>query len=206
MLSYQSIVCVTRLSNSQPDLLRNYVAVHSTQENYECAIWEAASATAAAPLYFKPVVFLKTGEMFGDGGMRRNNPVNEAINETNRLKEREWAGRQIGCVVSIGTGAVEARNLSNRLPEFLKGAVAIMTDSEDIADQFIISELGQSLEKSKRYFRFNVPQGLQMLQMDEWKETEKMKASTTDYLRKYQSGNVIKACAQSLLDPDANCQ
>jgi patatin-like phospholipase/acyl hydrolase len=122
ILNYKSIVCVTRLSNSQPDLLRNYVAVHPTQENYECAIWEAASATTAAPLYFKPVVFSKTGEMFRYGGIRRNNPVNEAINETNRLKE-----------------------------------------------------------------------------------TERMKASTTDYLRKYQSGNVIKACAKSLLDPDANC-
>jgi hypothetical protein len=95
--------------------------------------------------------------------MRRNNPINEAVNEINRLKEKEWAGRPLGCVVSIGTGAVEARKISNQLPELLRGAVAIMTDSEDIADQFIVSELGQSLDKSKRYFRFNVPQGLQML-------------------------------------------
>lgn len=137
--------------------------------------------------------------------MRRNNPINEAIHEMNRLKEKEWTDREIGCVISIGTGAVEPLKLSNKVPELLKSVVAIMTDSEDIAGQFITSELGQSLDKSKRYFRFNVPQGLQMLQMDEWRETEKMKASTTDYLRNYHSGNTVKTCAQALLDPNSNC-
>jgi patatin-like phospholipase/acyl hydrolase len=185
-------------------VLRNYLSVHPTQENYDCKIWEAASATAAAPLFFKPVTFEKTGEIFGDGGMRRNNPINEAINEMNRLREKEWAGREIGCVVSIGTGAVQTRTISNQLQGLLKAAVAIMTDSEDIADQFIISELGQKLYQSKRYFRFNVPQGLQMLKMDEWRENERMRAFTTDYLHKYESGNAVKACALSLLNPDAN--
>jgi hypothetical protein len=85
-------------------------------------------------LYFKPVVLSKTGERFGDGGVRRNNPVNEAINETNRLKKKKWAGRKIRYFVSIGSGAVETYNLLNNIPKLLKNIITIITNSEDIAD------------------------------------------------------------------------
>lgn len=44
------------------DVLRNYQSLHPTEENYDCQIWEAASATAAAPMYFRRVKFEKSGE------------------------------------------------------------------------------------------------------------------------------------------------
>jgi hypothetical protein len=156
-------------------------------------------------MFFKSVVFQKSKVEFGDGGMRRNNPVNESVSEVNRLKEKKWAGRNVGCLVSIGTGQVDSSKISGNISELLKGAIAIMTDSEDIAEQFITSEFGQTLEKSNRYFRFNVAQGMQDLQLDEWKETERMNAVATEYLQKFQSGQAIKSCALALLNPDANC-
>jgi hypothetical protein len=202
MLTLPRVVAVTRTANSRADLLRNYLSEHPTQENYECTIWEAASATAATPMFFKSVVFQKSKIEFVDGGMRRSNPINESVNEVNRLKERDWTGRNIGCLVSIGTGAVNSKKISGNIFELLKGAIAIMTDSEDIAEQFITSEFGQTLEKSKRYFRFNVPQGMQDLQPDEWKKTERMDALTTEYLQKFHSGLDVNACALALLYPD----
>ncbi|KAG7120410.1 Calcium-independent phospholipase A2-gamma like protein [Verticillium longisporum] len=196
------VVCVTRSITSKVDVIRNYTSRHPTQQNYQCAIWEAAAATAAAPMFFRSVT-LKTGEEWVDGAMRRNNPINEAMNEVNRESERGWEGRAIGCTLSIGTGVAQVREVSNSASALVKSVVKIMTDSEDVADAFLSSSFGQQLERSHRYFRFNVPQGLQALKLDEWKETKRMNAFTMDYLSKYETGKSVVTCAKSLLDPDA---
>ncbi|EMT68942.1 Calcium-independent phospholipase A2-gamma [Fusarium odoratissimum] len=187
--SCKVMVCVTRGINSRPDVLRSYISSHPTQENYKCSIWEAASATAAAPTFFDPVK-LAGGELFCDGGMRRNNPIDEAVNELNRELERGWSGRSLGCLVSIGTGVVEAAKISTSVTTLIKAVVKILTDSEDTAEEFVKSPFGRQLESSGRYFRFNVPQGLQTLKLDEWKETEKLNAATTEYLSKSGTGNL----------------
>ncbi|KAM0595390.1 hypothetical protein ACHAP6_000221 [Verticillium nonalfalfae] len=196
------MVCVTRSITSKVDVIRNYTSRHPTQQNYKCAIWEAAAATAAAPMFFRSVT-LKTGEEWVDGAMRRNNPINEAMNEVNRESERGWEGRAIGCTLSIGTGVAQVREVSNSASALVKSVVKIMTDSEDVADAFLSSSFGQQLERSHRYFRFNVPQGLQALKLDEWKETKRMNAFTMEYLSKYETGKSVVTCAKSLLDPDA---
>jgi len=197
------MLCVTRVKSQKPDVLRSYETYDPTQENYECEIWEAASATAAAPIYFKPVKFGRHGEKWCDGGLRRNNPINEALAELDRHEDLNR--RDIGCLVSIGTGVSKISSVSSNLAVFLKQSVDMMTDSEEIADQFATSRRGQELAKSKRYFRFSVPQGLQDLEMDEWKTIEEMRAMTTEYLRKIGSGQAIAECAASLLNPDINC-
>jgi patatin-like phospholipase/acyl hydrolase len=90
-----SALCVTRTKSSQADLLRSFESLDATQENYDCTIWEAASATAA-PMYFKRVKFEKHGEKWSDGGIRRNNPINEALAETQRVDDLKH--REIGCL------------------------------------------------------------------------------------------------------------
>lgn len=204
MLMTSRLLCVTRTATSKPDVLRNYRATHATRENYKCKIWEAASATAAAPMYFKAVTFESSGERWTDGGMRRNNPIQEAMVEIER--EKYWPGKQIGCVVSLGTGAAEIKGVSKNLLGFLRGSVDIMTDSETIADDFAASMMGKNLASSRRYFRFSVPQGMSDLELDEYKETEKMSALTIEYLRKMTSGNDVNSCARSLLHSDTICE
>ncbi|RDW56410.1 hypothetical protein BP6252_14164 [Coleophoma cylindrospora] len=197
-------LCVTRSEITKPDVLRNYESLHPSAENYDCKIWEAASATAAAPMYFKGVQFNQKGEKWCDGGLRRNNPINEALAELSR--ERDWKYKKVGCVLSLGTGVAKSLSVSSNLAGILKGAVAIMTDSDDIARVFASSELGIELFRTNRYFRFSVPQGMQDLQLDEWKETERMRALTTDYLAHAANGDLLERCAKSLLDPDVNLQ
>ncbi|KAH8744644.1 phospholipase [Hyaloscypha finlandica] len=177
----------------------NYESLHPTQENYDCTIWEAASATSAAPMFFHPVKFGVSDAEWCDGGIRRNNPINEALSDVDRETERAWQGRVLGCVVSIGTGVVDSQKISNSVGQFLKAVLKILTDSEDTADSFLRSAFGQDLERSRRYFRFNVPHGLHTLQIDEWDETEKLGAVTSDYLSKYQTGNSVSLCAQALI-------
>lgn len=193
---------MTRSKTSAHDVLRNYESEHPTQANYKCTIWEAASATAAAPLFFRAVKFKTGGEIWCDGGLRRNNPVNVALEQLGL--EAEWKDKPIGCVLSLGTGAPLINEVSNNLAKFLKGCVAMMTDSEDTADAFARSTLGQDLADSQRYFRFSVAQGMEYLQMDEFKETEKMNALTTRYLSKIGNGNEVQRCAKSLVWPDQN--
>lgn len=197
------MLCVTRTATSKPDVLRNYLSAAPTAENYKCKIWEAASATAAAPIYFKPVRFKESNHQFADGGMHRNNPVNESLAEVAR--ERSWQNKKVGCLVSIGNGSVKITSLPSNLASFLKKAVDMLTDSERIADDFELSQQGRELAEQNRYFRFNVPQGLEDLELDDYKETEQMDALTTYYLSKAGSGREVERCAKSLLNPDANC-
>ncbi|KAF2623203.1 hypothetical protein BU25DRAFT_414482 [Macroventuria anomochaeta] len=196
------MLCVTRTEISKPDVLRNYTSLHPTAENYTCTIWEAASATAAAPLYFKNVQFKETGEKWCDGGLQRNNPINEALSEVAR--ERGWKDCKIGCVLSLGTGVKKSESITSSFASILKGVVAMVTDSDDIAKAFASSELGIELFRTKRYFRFSIPQGMQDLKLDEWKETEKMRALATEYMGHPSNGDLITGCAKSLLGPDEN--
>jgi predicted acylesterase/phospholipase RssA len=198
------MLCVTRSEISKPDVLRNYESLHPSAENYNCKIWEATSATAAAPIYFKGVQFGEKGEKWCDGGLRRNNPINEALAELAR--ERDWKDKKIGCILSIGTGVAKISSVSSNLAGILKGALEIMTDSDDTARIFASSERGLELFRAHRYFRFSVPQGMQHLELDDWKETEKMSALTTDYLAHAANGDMLERCAKSLLDTDENCE
>ena len=198
------MLCVTRSEAQQPEVLRSYPTWATSEENYDCDIWEAASATTAAPIYFKPVPFARTGEKWCDGGLKRNNPINEALNEVAR--HEEFSAREIGCVVSIGTGITKTTGISSNLLVFLQQAVTMMTRSEEIADTFEASELGTRLSTSKRYYRFNVQQGLQDFEMDELDRLEKMDALTKAYLRKQECAKAIADCAESLLNPEGRCQ
>lgn len=193
------LLCVTRSSSNQPEALRSYLTSVSSEENYDCDIWEAASATAAAPIYFEPVVFARTGGKWCDGGLKCNNPINEALNEVARHKK--FKDRKIGCVVSIGTGITKTTPISSNLVSFHRQAVKMMTCSEEIADIFVASELGSRLSKSKQYFRFNVQQGLQDFEMDELDRIEEMEALTLAYLRKSGPAADIADCAESLRNP-----
>jgi hypothetical protein len=194
------MLCVTRTAIAKPEVLRNYISKDPTAENYSCSIWEAASATAAAPIYFKSVRLESSGQEFSDGGLHRNNPVNEAITETGRI--REWNGRKIGCLVSIGTGSSKITSVPSNIAKFLAKAVEMLTDSERIADDFAISPTGRWLTDEERYFRFNVPQGIEDLKLDDYKATERMEALTTFYLSKAGSGREVERCAKALLNPD----
>ena len=196
------MICVMRQITAKPDVIRSYKSKQPTQENYDCNIWEAGSATSAAPIYFKGVKFAKQGEKWVDGGMSRNNPIFEAIAELRN--EPTFKSRDIGCVVSIGTGVPVVKGVPSHLLGLLAKAVSMMTDSEQIADDFAKGEAGQRLTNLNAYFRFNVPQGMQHLKLDDWKETERMKALTNDYLSKVENGGKVQRCAASLLSPDQN--
>lgn len=69
----------------------------------EFRIWEAARATAAAPMYFKSYVKAETSTAYADGAMHHNCPVRVAEHERKLLWEdvSEWPADMF---LSLGTG------------------------------------------------------------------------------------------------------
>jgi hypothetical protein len=128
--------------------------------------------------------------------------IRELIAETSR--EKSLKDKTIGCIISLGTGVPKILSVSANLAIFLRSAIDTMMNSEEIAEDFLTEEIGKELSTSGRYFRFNVPQGMQDLELDECDETEKMRGLTVDYLKKVGNGNEVERCAQSLLMPDVN--
>ncbi len=193
------MVCVTRKKTSGAEVLRNYETHAADQGDYDCTILEAGSATAAAPLFFEEVTFQPCGITFVDGALKRNNPINELVRETNSI--RAWHGREIGCIVSLGTGWTDPSEVPARLDKFLRKCVELATNSDDIADQFAKSPFGKELSNTSRYFRFSVQQGMSALQMDDWKQTDLMDGLTNEYLGKPLTSPLIERCTESLLHP-----
>lgn len=163
------VVSATRRIDGKREMLRNYMPSHPDQKNKKCTILEAASATSATPILFEPVKLQGSSKEWYGGALSQNNPVVEAIYEASREMEMEeaWAGREIGCVVSIGAGAVDAQSATSDIGSPLKDMIQIMVDSEDTAEAFSTSSLSEELRAVNRYFRFNMPQDMAMLAMDE---------------------------------------
>jgi predicted acylesterase/phospholipase RssA len=68
----------------------------------QCPIWQAGRATSAAPSFFKPA-FVQVplpGGWYIDGGVKRNNPSEVALNEARKC----WKTLRRFSIVSIGTG------------------------------------------------------------------------------------------------------
>lgn len=75
----------------------------------ECALWQAARATSAAPTFFKPMAVDRPRPAidYVDGGMGHNNPSEVALSEARRI----WPTCIQFGLVSIGTGRSRANSI-----------------------------------------------------------------------------------------------
>lgn len=155
-------------------------------------MWEAARATSAVPLYFNQMKM--SHSTFSDGGMLRNNPTDTVYHEARQI----WPTRNIGIVISIGTGVVETSGLKNKFRSMLDVTLKALVDSQVQAQDFERSADGRDLITGGRYFRFNVEQGLQKTRMDDasQKTSAKLQAYTEKYLRGDNVSILIDRCVQ----------
>ena len=189
---------MTRTQNAESDLLRSYQIRDPSQQNYECFLWEAARATTAAPIFFDKISLKASGATFVDGAMRLNNPIYELVREAERIFHQQ----SIGCIVSVGTGWTNSASLANsKLHNIAAACAKIALDAQGKADEFLHDSFGTELWKAKKYFRFNVEQGMQDVKLDEWKATEKMAAMTAAYLSRKDKAEEVQSCARCLLNP-----
>jgi predicted acylesterase/phospholipase RssA len=177
---------------SGPRLFRTYNV--GKYESFDCAIWEAARATSAAPTFFKRIFIgiPPMREPFVDGGMRCNNPINQILSEAEHI----FPHQNIACVVSIGTGHVTTAGLpasnlfNNIIPLSVTEALKkITTDCEATAEE---------TEKRFRfapnvYFRSNVEQGMQSVKLAQWERLSEVTTHTLHHLRRGKVDGMVTA-------------
>jgi Patatin-like phospholipase len=204
----------TRGGGAAAQRLRTYDT--NTADAFSAPIWEAARATSAAPTFFQPITI--NGIKYGDGGTGWNNPTAEAIAEAGSI----WPNRPIGCLLSLGTGLEEAiqlgdgndqlsqgfsRSLLQKLApqvsfqlQVAKYCVASLTGCEK-THRDVSEKWPERVFPNVNYFRFNVPQGMSQIGLEEWKKIGDIVALTEDYMEHGENLDRKKTVARVLLNP-----
>ncbi|KAM5476807.1 hypothetical protein MauCBS54593_000077 [Microsporum audouinii] len=190
-----TFVCATDDYTKATVRLRSYKLLD--QDKIPATICQAALATSAATTIFDPVLI--DGRTFHDGAFGANNPVNEVEAEAINLWRSETADikPEVKCFISIGTGNPGVKPFENNAYGFLrKTLVQIATETENTERKFI--DRWRMQYDSKRYFRFNVEQGLQDIGIDEYDRQGHIMSATDSYLTHWGGNSQIRDCVQNL--------
>lgn len=174
-----------------PCLFRSY-------NNYrwapQCAIWEVARATSAAPLYFKPITINESRYL--DGGIGANNPSGLVLHEVMQMHPN--LRNPIDLLLSIGTGT-SSRPSSSSLSS-MKSTISIQT--ADTHKRI----LKQKTDINFYYGRIDA-NGLEDIKHNSWKPRHGWMATLQrikDYTERYLDGeNVqkeLRECARRLVE------
>jgi len=103
----------------------------------------------------------------------------------------------VKCFISIGTGNPGKKAFEDSLIKFLSETVVqISTETENNERRFIARWAKHFDEK--RYFRFNVEQGLQNIGLDEYKKKGAIEATTEGYITHKERYFRVRDCIQNL--------
>lgn len=131
-----------------------------------------------------------------DGGLEYNNPIRLLMEEARHI----WPGsREIGCIVSVGTGILASRDIGRTIRPLFESLTVMATDTEKTAREFKEEMKHKYGVNQKVYFRFNVQHGLKQVGLEEWKELDRTKVATKEYLTNEWSQ--VDACAAQLHQP-----
>lgn len=190
-----SFVCTTAKETAGITRLRSYSL--PDELDISATICEAALATSAATCFFDPVSI--GAHQFVDGSLSVNNPVNEVEGEAANIwcSETGDLAPLVKCFISIGTGNPGKRAIEDNTLKFLsQSLVGIATETENTERKFIARWAKHFVER--RYFRFNVDQGLQGVGLAEYKEQGIIELATDEYLRHQSQKTRVRDCVQNL--------
>jgi predicted acylesterase/phospholipase RssA len=190
-----SFVCTADRYTKDIVRLRSYSLPH--EPNIRATICQAALATSAATAFFEPVSI--GDRSFADGGLGANNPVDEVEGEASNIWCSETGDLKplVKCFVSIGTGNPGKKPFEDSMLKFLgQTVVQIATETENTERKFIMRWARHFDEK--RYFRFNVEQGLQEVGLDEYKKMGVIEAATEGYLTHMAQKFRVRDCVQNM--------
>jgi predicted acylesterase/phospholipase RssA len=163
----------------------------------DATILQAALATSAATTFFDPVII--GARKFADGALGANNPVGQVEEEATNI----WCSNKgelkplVKCFVSIGTGNPGKKAIEDNIVKFLSNTlVGIATETEATEKNFI-AKWRRHFE-NKRYFRFNVEQGLQDVGLAEYQEQGAIEAATYGYLDHQRQRFQVQDCVENL--------
>lgn len=192
-----SFVCCRNSLNMNDNILtlfRTYSSVENVRANDDCAIWQAARATSATPGLFERILIGRGRQPYIDGGLGCNNPTKLVLQEATQLASLLPTSNKVVCVISIGNGRPRPISLpvdGSMLYTFMQ----IAKDCGAVHDEMV----GRFAQNSDVYFRFNVEQGMQMLQDELVKKSADVEAHTDSYLKGTDTRQLLFAAARALV-------
>ena len=103
----------------------------------------------------------------------------------------------VKCFISIGTGNPGKTPIEDKAWKFLSETlVELATETEKTATKFAGRWRGHLV--AKRYFRFNVQQGLQSIGLAEYQKEGAMEVATIEYLDEPEQYFRVQDCAKNL--------
>ena len=188
-----SFVCVTSEKLGRPFRFRSYESSWDVVD--DCPIWQACRATSAAPTFFPPMEIGRPPTAYIDGGLGYNNPIRALFDESSHV----WPDRKIGCIASIGTGVPVFRDIGRTIKPLFESLKDMATDTEKVTREVEEEMKYKYGIEQQTYFRFNVQHGLGHVGLEEWKELDRTKIATQDYLNAQWTR--VEQCASQLLQP-----
>ena len=174
----------------------HHMSAHDTGPSLpQCRIWEAARATAAAPLLFSSINVAGT-EFIDD--LLSTNPIIHVFQEAQNL----WQDRvENAILVSIGPGSVPSPSLKIAYRDIVSQLQAVATESERVAESFRRDHI--SMASSGQYYRFNLENIPLSSGLEEYRGSSQIEAATLDYLAGPETRASFKRCSEYLARPTA---
>ncbi|CAE6527326.1 unnamed protein product, partial [Rhizoctonia solani] len=169
----------------------------------ECTIWETLCATMAHPDLFKSfeIGSPPLSQSFVDAGLGCNNPLNHVLAEVKAI----YPDRYVASITSVGTGHTrtiqipDTSMLRRLLPiAALVATKEIATDAERVAE-----EMARRFNSTQGvYFRLNVDQGIQSVDIDGWEQLPEVREHTRAYMRLFEINKTIDKVVQTIHSRD----
>lgn len=148
-------------------------------------IWEALRATSAAPTFFEEMQFGTPKVTYLDGGVGFNNPCAEVAYAAKAC----WEGRDLGVIVSVGTGLQSipsVKKIASWLPFGLGTDISLASALAGMATSTarVDNEMKRMYYNTNtKYYRFDVDRGLANISLEQWMKEDEMAALTEQYMR-----------------------
>ncbi|KAJ7103892.1 acyl transferase/acyl hydrolase/lysophospholipase [Mycena epipterygia] len=183
------------MNASIPDLLRSYDTPDEPAS--DCMIWEAARATSATPLLFKPMEIELQGikQHYIGGCIGNNNPTSLLLKEAIQM----YPSQPIVLVASIGSGHPDTIQISQAPSSstIAKALKMIATDCEKIHEE----HMHKFRSTPNTYFRFSVEQGMQGMEPQHWGRSNEVSAHTNAYLKRADTKSKFTEAVKVILNP-----
>lgn len=188
-------VCSITQETKEIVRLRSY-SMHN-KSGISATICQAARATSAATTFFEPVSI--GARRFADGALGANNPVDEVEGEASDIWCEQTGDLKplVKCFISIGTGNPGKKAMEDNLLKFVSKTLPALTTQTEQTEKRFIAKWRQHYE-SKRYFRFNVDQGLQDVGLAEYKDQGLIETATEGYLDHQAVEFRVRDCVENL--------
>ncbi|CAE6477218.1 unnamed protein product [Rhizoctonia solani] len=185
-----AVVTARSVDASRPILMRSYAVAHDADlEKFK--IWEAARATSAAPLYFRPMKAGLYKVPYLDGCVSGHcNPSWLAMQEVKHI----WPNHKIDLFMSLGTGSSNRVTLRGPINNFARGFIYLASSTVQFYEM-AWREFRRRYQVSP-YVRLSVDNEISKIRLDDPSRLDDITAATLAYLEVARNSEKVQRCVE----------